>query len=199
MKISFNRLQALNIACRKAFYEFPYYICITETGEFTVETPVALSLGGNQGKVAETFKWAMTELDKAGLSGIKVSANYATGPVGCVPGTPDFINAAAIGIWNGSPQELLKVCKNLEARAGRPNDHPRYASRTLDLDILFFGNMVCRGLELTLPHPEVLKRRFVLVPLAEIVPEWNVPGTSITVRQALDAIDSTEPEPRKLE
>ncbi len=138
--------------------------------------PVALSLGGNLGDVEASFRRALTKLAERGFSLEKASSLYRTAPVGCEEGAPDFWNAAATGRWKGSPQELLAVCKELEREAGRPGEHPRWHSRTLDIDIVLFGDLELSSPSLRIPHPEARLRGFVLEPLAEIAGSWAFPG-----------------------
>lgn len=144
-----------------------------------------LSLGGNLGDVACAFKTALDGLAKDGFSLLKLSSFIRTAPEGCEEGAPDFLNAVAIGSWPGTPHSLLKACKEQEAAAGRPDIHPRWHSRSLDIDIIAFGpsSLSCDGL--VLPHPLALKRRFVLEPLAEIAPEVLLPGAPYESFEAL--------------
>lgn len=148
-------------------------------------TKIVLSLGGNQGDVVETFHQAVDWLKDGGLNEINISSFYRTPPIGCKPGTPDFINGAVSGIWPSTLHELFHLCKNLEEKAGRHRNHLPYASRTLDLDIIFFGDLVYMSSELTIPHPEALNRLFVLIPLAEVAGDWIFPGKSIKVKKVL--------------
>jgi len=153
--------------------------------------PVALSLGGNLGNVPVTFENTIVELDMGGLKNIHRSSLYHTAPVGCAPGTPDFINAAITGIWSGSVEQLHELCKSLEVKFGRPRQHEHYGSRTLDLDIIFFGNELISTPELTIPHREAANRLFVLIPLAEIAPERQFPGTEKTVGEMEKSFSDT--------
>lgn len=129
---------------------------------------VALSLGGNLGDVPTRFAWTVEQLAAAGMSRIQVSGAYRTVPVGCTVGTPDFWNAAVTGEWADGVQVLFRLCKRLETEAGRPSMHEPSASRTLDIDIVFFGDQRLQDDVLTIPHPEASRRLFVLIPLAEI-------------------------------
>ena len=144
---------------------------------------IALSLGGNLGDVAASFDVAVDTLGQSGLCEICRSSLYVTRPVDCVPGTPDFLNAALTGYWEGTPEELLYLCKKLEEESGRPLKHARNASRTLDLDIILFGDRIVETPALTIPHPELKNRLFVLDPLVEIAPEWRCPGTDFTLSE----------------
>lgn len=162
---------------------------IFTTGEYCREimreVKTAIGLGGNLGNIEETFSMAAEGLKKAGLENIRMSSIYKTVPVGCEPGTPDFLNAVLTGTWKSSVERLFDLCKSLEEKAGRPRIHPRYASRPLDLDMLLFGSLVCGSHELTIPHKEASNRLFVLVPLAEIASDWIFPDTKRTVSETL--------------
>ncbi len=147
---------------------------------------IALSLGGNLGDVASAFDSAIIALAEEGLCDIRRSSIYKTAPVDCAPGTPDFLNMAIAGDWYGTPEELFELCKELEVRAGRPAKHARNASRTLDLDIILFGDLILDMPHLKIPHIELKNRLFVLEPLTEIAPNWKYPGTDTTLKMLLE-------------
>lgn len=159
-------------------------------GEYT---KTAFSLGGNLGDVVSTFDKAILKLEDEGLCEIRRSSIYRTPPVGCAPCTPDFLNMAVAGKWKKSPEELLSVCKKLEVEFGRPSDHLPYSSRTLDIDILLFGDAIISNESLNIPHPEIKKRFFVLIPLVEIVPDWKYPGSEDILIDILDELKKTDP------
>ena len=146
-------------------------------------TPVALMLGGDLGDSAAIFDDAAAALERAGLRDVRRSRIHRSAPVDCVPGTPDFSDQALTGSWPGSARELLALCQQLERAAGRPGSHSSREARTLDCDIIIFGETVSSDPELTLPHPRAKKRRFVLEPLAEIAPDWHFPDSGTTVLQ----------------
>ena len=148
-------------------------------------TSVVLALGGNLGDVANTFRQATAALSQAGLTELRGSSFYRTAPVDCPPGTPDFLNAVVIGNWNSSMDTLHAITKKLEKKFGRPASHGRHTSRTLDIDIILFGDAIVETTELTIPHREAARRRFVLEPWAEIAPDRIFPGTGRTVRELL--------------
>ena len=153
---------------------------------------IALSLGANLGRIEATFNTAVSGLARAGLTDIRKSSLFRNPAQGCAPGTPDFINAAVSGQWPASVEALHEVCKKLEEAAGRPINHEHYASRTLDLDIILFGEQVIHSDTLDIPHKQALKRLFVLVPLAEIAEDWNFPGQPQNVAALLALHRETE-------
>lgn len=155
------------------------------TGKMVKSTKFAIMLGGNLGNSAEIFREAVKKLAAAGCGELKMSRIYRSAPVDCVPGTPDFSDAALTGIWPGNALELLRLCRKLEQEAGRSADHSSRESRTLDLDLILFGDEVRNTPELTLPHPRAQQRRFVLEPLAELIPEARFPDTGRKIEECL--------------
>jgi 2-amino-4-hydroxy-6-hydroxymethyldihydropteridine diphosphokinase len=107
--------------------------------------------------------------------------------VGEILDQPDFLNAAARVRTELGPEELLDVCKAIEVEHGRAFGGPRHGPRPIDIDLLLLGEIEIGDERLTLPHPEVGSRRFVLVPLLELDPELTLPdGTSL--RRALEEL-----------
>lgn len=96
---------------------------------------------------------------------------------------PDYLNGVVQIETNLSPQELLKVCKAIEKKMGRAPSKKRWQPRPIDLDILFYGDLVLDTPELKIPHPELHKRRFVLKPLSDINPEWAHPVLKKTAHE----------------
>lgn len=153
---------------------------------------VALAVGGNTGDISANFRMAFKELEAGGLCNIRTSKFYRTSPVGCAPDAQDFINGALVGGWGGTPEELLALCKKIEEKAGRPATHDKNSDRTLDLDIIFFGDRTYKSGDLTIPHPEAAKRLFVMVPLADVAGGWLFPGRNLSVKNFLDRLASAE-------
>jgi 2-amino-4-hydroxy-6-hydroxymethyldihydropteridine diphosphokinase len=139
-----------------------------------------LGLGSNVGDPAAHLRAAVELLPAHGVEVEAVSSTYLTEPVGEILDQPDFLNAA-VRIRTGlDPEGLLDACKAVEAERGRSFDAPRHSPRPLDVDLLLLGDLELRTDRLTLPHPEVLSRRFVLVPLLELDPELTLPdGTHL--------------------
>ncbi len=115
------------------------------------------------------------------------SSLYETEPVGEILDQPDFLNAAVRVRTALDPEGLLDLCKTIEADHGRALGGPRHGPRPIDIDLLLLGDAEMRTERLTLPHPEVTSRRFVLAPLLELDPDLRLPdGTEL--RSALDAL-----------
>ena len=115
-----------------------------------------------------------------------VSSLYETEPVGEILDQPDFINAAVRIQTDLEPEQLLDICKTIEVEQGRMFGGPRQGPRSLDIDLLLLGDLELEGERLTLPHPELTGRRFVLAPLLELDPELELPnGTRLA-----DAIEA---------
>lgn len=155
-----------------------------------IMTKIVIALGGNLGNVAQNFNDAVEKLQDSGVHEIIKSSNYHSLAVDCPPGTPDFTNAIIAGCWNDSAEKLLETCQRIEQEAGRPTNHSKNSSRTLDLDIIYFGDQIIDNQKLTIPHPRAISRRFVIEPLAEIAPSFILTGTGKTVTELLVAMDS---------
>jgi len=110
---------------------------------------------------------------------------YETEPVDCAPGTAPYLNAVMEIEYTGDPLALLHALQQIEREMGRPTEHPRNAPRTIDLDLLYAGDIILNTAELILPHPRLTTRRFVLQPLADIRPKLVLPGVQKTVAQFL--------------
>ena len=135
---------------------------------------VAIGLGANLGDARATLAWAVQQLAAhPDVQVQRVSSLYRTRPVDAEG--PDFLNAVVLLTTTLSPQALLGLLQGLELQAGRERPY-RNAPRTLDLDLLLFGQRKLNTQELTLPHPRLHERRFVLEPLAEVAPQLHVPG-----------------------
>jgi len=146
-----------------------------------------LGLGSNVGDSAGHLRAAVELLGDRGVVVEAVSSTYVTEPVGEVLDQPDFLNAAIRIRTELEPEALLDVCKAVEAERGRALEAPRHSPRPLDVDLLLLGDLELRTDRLTLPHPEVSSRRFVLAPLLELDPDLHLPdGTRLA--EALAAL-----------
>ncbi len=114
---------------------------------------------------------------------VQASRVFDAAPLG--PPQPRYLNAALELEVDVPAPALLGMLQEVEGRAGRVRTAVRWAARTLDLDLLLYGDEVIRRPELVVPHPAIAVRRFVLAPLAELCPERTVPGTGRTVAQLL--------------
>ncbi len=147
-----------------------------------------IGLGSNLGLREKNIATALNALQTTKeIDVVKVSGLYENKAVGGPPDQPDFINAAAHVRTTLSPERLLAVCLNVESSLGRKRDIP-WGPRTIDLDILFYDDEILSTSELTIPHPLLHERRFVLEPLAEIAPELIHPAMEETVTQLLKAL-----------
>ncbi|MGH8618226.1 MAG: 2-amino-4-hydroxy-6-hydroxymethyldihydropteridine diphosphokinase, partial [Burkholderiales bacterium] len=134
-----------------------------------------LALGANLGDAPATVEAAIGALDRLPSTRlITRSSLYRTAPVGYAE-QPDFINAVAIVETALAPRALLDALLALERTQGRTRSFAN-APRTLDLDILLYGSQTVQESGLTIPHPRMHERAFVLVPLAEIAPDTDIPG-----------------------
>jgi 2-amino-4-hydroxy-6-hydroxymethyldihydropteridine diphosphokinase len=139
-----------------------------------------LGLGSNVGDREEQLRAAIRMLGERGVEVEAVSSAYETEPVGELLEQPDFLNAAVRVRTSLEPERLLDLCKEVEAERGRALDAPRHSPRPLDVDLLLLGDLEMGAERLTLPHPEVTSRRFVLAPLLELDPELALPdGTRL--------------------
>jgi 2-amino-4-hydroxy-6-hydroxymethyldihydropteridine diphosphokinase len=133
---------------------------------------VFLGLGSNLGSRGENIHLALNRLQESGISIQKVSTFIETTPVD-VPPEPaqgSYINAVAKAITELSPQELLKTCQMIESELGRVHTI-RNGPRPIDIDILVYDDLKINTPELTIPHPRMREREFVMKPLREIAPE----------------------------
>ncbi len=145
---------------------------------------VAVALGSNLGDRAGHLNHAVSRLQSV-IHKLRVSRYHETAPVGVTGPQPLYMNAVAVGQTRLTPRALLDALLAIERERGRMRPHPN-APRTLDLDIILFGELVSEETELTIPHPRFRERRFVLEPLIELAPELVDPVTRLTVRELLD-------------
>jgi 2-amino-4-hydroxy-6-hydroxymethyldihydropteridine diphosphokinase len=162
-------------------------------GAGNAETLAYIGLGSNVGEPPEQVLSALDQM--AGLPQCRLVARsslYATTPVGPVP-QPDYVNAAAALATTLAPMELLAALQQVERGHGRVRDGTRWGPRTLDLDLLVYGQHRLQQPGLQLPHPEMHRRAFVLVPLAQIAPEGlEIPGLG----RLTDLLAACPPDPR---
>jgi 2-amino-4-hydroxy-6-hydroxymethyldihydropteridine diphosphokinase len=166
-----------------------------------------IALGSNLGDRREHLRFAARRLREEGCDIAAGSALYATAPVG-IPGGGEFLNAVIAVRTALGPRRLLELCLRIEAEAGRkregkpPPDFaaaaPAWTSRTLDLDLLGYGDLAVDEPGLVLPHPRLTGRPFVLAPLREVAPDWKVGGRSVScwyddvAKSGANRLDGTE-------
>jgi 2-amino-4-hydroxy-6-hydroxymethyldihydropteridine diphosphokinase len=148
---------------------------------------IYLSLGSNLGDRMDHLRQAIEALPRGGIEVKRVSSIYETEPVG-VGGQPWFLNAVIEGETELFPIQLLDRLQSIEIQLGRRRVYGRGAEpRTIDIDILLYGNFQIRSERLVVPHPRLYARRFVLEPLVELAPELRDPVSHQTIRELLAA------------
>lgn len=156
--------------------------------------PAALALGSNLGDRLAHLAAARDALRKISAGGpFLQSPVFATAPVDCPDGSPEFLNAVVEFPFAGSPEELLAATQAIERQLGREPQPLRNAPRPIDIDLLYLGDSRVHTPHLELPHPRLHLRRFVLQPLAAIRPQLVLPGHGLTVAHLLAELDSSEP------
>jgi 2-amino-4-hydroxy-6-hydroxymethyldihydropteridine diphosphokinase len=138
-----------------------------------------LGLGSNVGERRRHLEAAAAALPGRGVQVLASSSVYETEPVGEVLDQPEFLNACLRVRTELAPEELLAACKAVEREVGRAVEGVRHGPRTIDVDLLVLGEREHRSKRLSLPHPEVRSRRFVLVPLLELEPGLALPDGTI--------------------
>jgi len=148
-----------------------------------------IALGGNLGEVLKTFRAALAELDRGPVEVLAVSSAYRTCALvlaGTSVPVADYWNAAARVRTTLAPEALLSLMLAIERRAGRRRvEAARWQPRTLDLDLLLFDDILCSAPHLSLPHPHLAERLFVLLPLVEVAAATLVPGADASVADLL--------------
>ncbi len=150
----------------------------------------AIGLGSNLGDSLLILEAAIETLVQT--SGIKLLAKsnwYRTKPIG--PPQPDYLNGCVIVQVEMIPELLLERLLKIENKFGRVRNE-RWGARTLDLDILLYGSQVIDTPKLQVPHPRMCDRAFVLVPLAEIAPDWVEPVSGFAIKELVKDVDCSE-------
>jgi 2-amino-4-hydroxy-6-hydroxymethyldihydropteridine diphosphokinase len=150
-----------------------------------------LGLGSNVGDRPGHLRAAIDALPSHGVEVEAVSSTYETEPVGEILDQPDFLNACLRIETDLGPDALLDACKAVERELGRASGGPRHGPRPIDVDVLLLGDVQYATERLTLPHEQVLARRFVLIPLLELDFELTTPSGE-RLAGALAALPVTE-------
>jgi 2-amino-4-hydroxy-6-hydroxymethyldihydropteridine diphosphokinase len=145
---------------------------------------VYIMLGGNEGKVDETFFETLQCIERLLGKVVKTSSIYQTQAWGPIP-QADYLNMALMFQTTYSPLMVLQTLLKIESILGRKRKE-RYGPRTIDIDVIFYGNRKIKHPNLTIPHPELASRNFVLIPLNEIATNFCDPYNQLTVKQMLD-------------
>lgn len=157
-----------------------------------------LALGTNLGdreNLIVLARDACARLD-ASMDGLMQSFLYATEPVDCPEGSQGYLNAVVEIGWDADPHALLAECRLIEERFGRRRSATVNEPRTIDVDLLYVGDLIVHDRDLELPHPRLSQRKFVLTPLRDIRPLLIIPGQTDTVSALLSRLDgSAEPDP----
>lgn len=155
-------------------------------GVLNPKAKVLFSAGSNMGDRKQYLLDAINLLADAGISDIRCSSIYQTPPWGFDDPNP-FLNMCFTGYTEFSPSLLMDVLIATEEKLGRVRTpEARYSSRTLDLDIILWDSLIVQSARLSIPHPRSHKRNFVLVPAAEIEPQWVHPIYNQTIQELLE-------------
>ena len=149
-------------------------------------TVVAIALGSNLGDRESLLGFGRSRLSQL-VASLQTSSNHETEAVGLTGHQPLFLNAALVGQTAVPARTLLTAMLLIERDAGRERPHPG-APRTLDLDLVLYGDQIIDEPGLVVPHPRFRDRRFVLEPLAEIAPLLKDPVTGKTVQELLELL-----------
>ena len=149
---------------------------------------VAIALGSNLGDRDAHVDFAVSRLS-ALLTNLRASSRYDTAPVDVDDEQPRYLNAAVVGHAMLAPHDLLRALQHIEADRGRERPYPN-APRTLDLDLILYGDQIIDDGALAVPHARFRQRLFVLQPLAEIAPDLIDPVTSLSMQALLRRLES---------
>jgi len=151
-------------------------------------TKTYLCLGSNVGDRRAAIVGGVAELERSGVTVEAQSSLYETEPVG-LEDQRWFLNRVVCGTTKMAPDRLLAACKRIERWFGRRRSRVRFGPRTLDIDILLYGDHAISTDRLTIPHPRIRERRFVLVPLVEIAPGVVDPRDGTPYAEILERLD----------
>ncbi|MGL5795444.1 MAG: 2-amino-4-hydroxy-6-hydroxymethyldihydropteridine diphosphokinase [Waterburya sp.] len=150
----------------------------------------AIALGSNLGNSLDILENSLTVLEQIpGITLQNISSWYQTKPVGTPKPQPDYLNGCALLSVDQTPEELLTILQAVEIQFGRV-DKGKLQPRTIDLDLLLYDNLILNLPYLTIPHPRMTERAFVLVPLAEIASDWIEPSSGKSIAALLKNVDT---------
>ncbi len=159
---------------------------------------VIFSLGSNQGDKSKYLQKALEEIEMRIGEISKKSYNYETEPVG-FESNDSFLNACIEVKTRLNPIEILSITQQIESENGRSlKSFSGYASRTLDIDIIFFNSLIVKSETIQIPHPRYTERLFVLIPLCDIAPKLKDPRNGLTIKQLKDVCSDTSVLPKKI-
>lgn len=157
-----------------------------------MENDAYIAIGSNQGDRELYLLRAVAEIGKIpDTRVIGLSPFYETTPVGMTD-QPNFYNAVLRLSTRLSPHDLLKALQNIEDIVFKRKRTVKWGARSMDLDILLYGNQIVNSTELVVPHPQMMNRRFVLQPLSDLAPDLMPPETGLSIKQLLNALKSDE-------
>ena len=157
-----------------------------------MENDAYIAIGSNQGDREFYLLRAVAEIGKIPDTKVTgLSPFYETTPVG-VADQPNFYNAVLRLSTRLSPHDLLKALQNIEDNVFKRKRTVKWGPRSMDLDILLYGNQIVNSPELVVPHPQMSSRRFVLQPLSDLAPELIHPEVGLSIKQLLNALKSDE-------
>ena len=145
-----------------------------------------LGLGANEGdRIINLQKAIELRCAEESVSLVTTSSVYETEPMGVSTDQEHYLNQVVIISTQVSPVQLLALCQEIEAALGRPGNHAAGEPRTIDIDIIAYGSLIHHDSKLVLPHPAYTRRKFVLVPLAEVLPEFRDPRSGHSIQKLL--------------
>ena len=151
-----------------------------------------LSLGGNKGNVATTFLHVENDISNEIGKILKSSSSYKTAAWGNT-NQPDFLNKVIKVATDLSVEECLHKVLLIEKKWGRIRTYKKWEARTIDIDILFYNDLILNKKQLIIPHPYLQDRNFVLIPLVEILPDYNHPllnkSLKVLLEKCVDVLD----------
>jgi 2-amino-4-hydroxy-6-hydroxymethyldihydropteridine diphosphokinase len=151
----------------------------------------AIALGSNLGNSLQTLENSLKVLNQTpGINVEAISNWYQTKPVGTNEPQPDYLNGCAVLDVKQTPEELLTILQATELQFGRVRTE-KLAARTLDLDLLLYDDLILNTPNLTIPHPRMTERGFVLIPLAKIAPNWLEPISGVAIAKLAKRVDAS--------